>query len=774
MESMRSSPLRDIPKICKYYQGYEDYGKPLQKLGEGTYGRVELYSGGEYGLPVAVKSSLLAKHLVGIFSSCVREPSILIHLHHPNIVRLLDVQIKKQSGNKLPKEDKTRGKVEILEIIMDNRGTQLTNFTDLPEIQIKRYIFQLLSAVCYLHSQGIYHRDIKPQNILIENDHLTLVDFGISRQSTSGSLEYTGEMFTLAFRPPEVLLNEKYDETADIWTVGTVWLFLLMGKTPFLDDKDVSSPKVVYRNIEAIIGLKERKDFFPLLRGKISKQGYKLLNMLLATNPKDRISPLQALEDKYFDNIRSQKIEKIYPTIGYQWQENSCYLDSLLMVLFTSKTNFWLDYILDFDPQSIKYETICQKNSLIKTQEQIEVIVADIQKFIRTSYLKLGKEPQTCQTLRQLLYQCYPDLKSKNRWLYYNPANIYTLLTDLFPVLKIPFSQIACYYKENYQPKPASLFSTACFTIAQFTEQEEEIKNRKEDLVKIEWQKINHPVIVFENTNNQPVKMESNILGKYELIGILVLLESKDHIISYYLDNKDEWKYYDGMEKEIKNKIPSFNSREIPLMFFYRNTLLAPVNIDYQYKLLTPKEALDSRCQHIRKHSDIVFEKRRLQVELLLLDCCEFDCYYKTFFLAVKLLDIFININPQLFGRGPRTVGLACLSLALKFYETKTFSLDKLADISEDTSNEDKIYRMEKNIFNHLCFNVNYSTAIDYYLLYNGNPEYLYRLACLIRSPYYNLSDEELAKKVIKFDKETEDMYEDYYQDDLETIDLLI
>lgn len=716
MGEMRSSPLRDIPKICKYYQGYEDYGKPIKKLGEGTYGRVELYSGGEYGIPVAVKTSLLSKPLIGIFSSCVRESSILIHLHHPNIVRLLDARIKKESGKKLPKEEQTSRKVEILELIMDNRGTQLTEFTDLPELQIKRYIFQLLNAVNYLHSQGIYHRDIKPQNILIEGDHLTLVDFGISRQSTSGSLEYTGEMFTLAYRPPEVLMNEKYDDGADIWTVGTVWLFLLLGKTPFLKNNDPSSPRAVYKNIESIIGLKERKDFFPSLRGKISKKGYKLLNLLLAPLSQDRISPLQALEDSYFNNIRGVRLrEKILPTLGYNWQDNSCYLDSLLMVLFASKTTFWLDNILDFDPQSIKYSLICQQKSVVQTQEQIEMIVTEVQKFIRASYLKIGKETQTCQLLRQLLWQCYPELKNKDRWVYYNSASIYNLLTDLFPVLKIPYIQIARLYKDNYSSKSTSNFTTASFTVKHFTEEESDIKNRKEDLVQVDWDSIDYPILVFENTGKQLSskelgKMEKIILNKYELIGIITLLENKEHNISYFLDHNNQWRYYDGMKKETEIKIPQLGEKEIPLMFFYRNMQTSPIAIDYQYKLLTPKEGLDSRGQQVRKHSDLVDKKRILQTELLLLDCTEFNFYYKTFFLAVKLMDIFININPQLFGRGPRTVSLACLSLAIKFYETRTFSLEKLVNLSENITDEDKIYRMEKNIYSELCFNVNYST----------------------------------------------------------------
>jgi serine/threonine protein kinase len=779
LKSTVGSPLKEIPKICKYYQGLENYGKPIKKLGEGTYGRVELYNGGDYGLPVAVKTSLLAEPWMGIFSSCVRESSILIHLHHPNIVRILDAKILKESSKKLPEaEKKNKRYVEVLELIMDNRGEQLANFTDLLELQIKRYIFQLLSALAYLHSQGIYHRDIKPQNILIEGDHLTLVDFGISRQSTSGTLEYTGEMFTLAYRPPEVLMNEKYDESADIWTVGTVWLYLLMGKTPFLNGSDNLSNKMIYKNIKKILGLKKKKDYLHLLRGKINKTGYTLLNQLLAIKPEHRISPIQALENPYFDNVRSIKREKISPGFGYTWQENSCYLDSLLMILFASKTNFWLEYILDFDPQSVKYGLICQKSSIIQSQEQLEMVATEIQKFVRNSYLKLGKEEQTCQSLRLILQQCYPDLKENNKWVYYNVASVYNLFTDLFPALKIPYSQILYKHDNNFKAEQPSNFNTASFTVHQFVE--EINKQDKQDIIEIEWKKINHPVLVFENTGARMNKRDLDkfrfkILDKYQLIGVIVFLVKLNHNVCYFLDN-DGWKYYDGLKKKIENidfKL-EFNDNEIPLMFFYRNIENSPINIDYQLKLLTPKEALDSRSQLIKNHSNIVFEKRTLQTELLFLDCVELGLYYKTFFLAVKLMDIFININASLFGRGPRTVGLACLSLAIKFYETRIFTLERLVNLSDNLTNEDKIFRMERNVFVHLCFNVNYSTSIDYYVLHQGDDEYLYRLACLIRSPYYSLSDEELAKKAIKFDNKTEDVYEEYFRDDLDESDLLI
>ena len=87
------------------------------------------------------------------------------------------------------------------------------------------YLFQILNGIFYCHCNRIIHRDIKPQNILIDSfGRLKIADFGLARSFTVPLPTLTHEVITLWYRAPEILLGQKlYNPNVDIWSIGCIY-----------------------------------------------------------------------------------------------------------------------------------------------------------------------------------------------------------------------------------------------------------------------------------------------------------------------------------------------------------------------------------------------------------------------------------------------------------------------------------------------------------------------------------------------------------------------
>merc|ERR1712023_460758 len=209
-----------------------DKYRKIDKLGEGTYGIVYKARNRETDDIVALKRIRLESVDEGVPCTAIREISLLKELNHPNIVRLYDV---------IHTERK-------LTLVFEFLDQDLKKFIDscvngkMQPMQIKSFLYQLLRGVNYCHQHLILHRDLKPQNLLInEEGELKLADFGLARAFGIPVRSYTHEVVTLWYRAPDVLLgSRKYSTPVDVWSVGCIFAEMVTGRPlfPGSDDND--------------------------------------------------------------------------------------------------------------------------------------------------------------------------------------------------------------------------------------------------------------------------------------------------------------------------------------------------------------------------------------------------------------------------------------------------------------------------------------------------------------------------------------------------------
>jgi len=212
----------------------------ITKLGEGTYGVVYQAWDRQENRFVALKKIRMCADDEGIASTTMREIAILRGLNHTNVVRLFNVIY---SNHKLTMV------FEFLEQDLKHYMDNHRNYID-PAI-VRTFLEQLLAGLVYCHSHRVLHRDIKPQNLLIDPTRhvLKLCDFGLARTfSVPGNGVYTREVVTLWYRPPEILLgNQNYSTPSDIWPSGCILAEMLEKRPLFPGDAEIDQLFRIFR-----------------------------------------------------------------------------------------------------------------------------------------------------------------------------------------------------------------------------------------------------------------------------------------------------------------------------------------------------------------------------------------------------------------------------------------------------------------------------------------------------------------------------------------------
>eukprot|EP00298_Acanthocystis_sp_HF-20_P009203 c1816_g1_i2.p1 GENE.c1816_g1_i2~~c1816_g1_i2.p1 ORF type:complete len:282 (+),score=79.21 c1816_g1_i2:123-968(+) len=192
----------------------------------------------------------------------------------------------------------------------------------IPMINVKIFSYQICRALHYCHLMKVCHRDVKPQNLLVdvESHVVKLCDFGSAKVLVDGepNVSYVSSRF---YRAPELIFGSTtYSHAIDIWSLGCVIAELVLGKPLFPGESSVSQLVEIFR----VLGTPKPDDIaamnsqhnavkFPFLNPLAWEKVFPentppevidLISKLLLFNPTKRLKPIEALIHPFFDELR--------------------------------------------------------------------------------------------------------------------------------------------------------------------------------------------------------------------------------------------------------------------------------------------------------------------------------------------------------------------------------------------------------------------------------------------------------------------------------------
>lgn len=291
-------------------------------IGEGTYGVVKKAFDKSRGVYVALKKMRLDSEEEGIPGTAIREISLLKQLNHENILELFDV---------IHHNKQLILVFELLDMDLKKymEATVGKGKGGLPIQTVRSFTKQLVNGIAHCHKEKVIHRDLKPQNLLINSDlTLKIADFGLARAYGIPVRSYTNEVVTLWYRAPDILLGEKkYSIPVDMWSVGCIFAEMFTGEALFRGQNEHTQLEVIFkklgppnsRTFPNYNTLSEWKDEYANIRKKsptveestagLPKEGMDLLLKLLRYDPKRRYSARRSLKHPFLADA-SKRVQR--------------------------------------------------------------------------------------------------------------------------------------------------------------------------------------------------------------------------------------------------------------------------------------------------------------------------------------------------------------------------------------------------------------------------------------------------------------------------------
>lgn len=298
------------------WSGQDDY-EVVRKIGRGKYSEVFK------GMNIRTNSPCVIKILKPVKKKKIkREIKILQNLTGgPNIIQLLD----------LCRDPVSRTPSLVFEYI-DNTDFRIL-YPSLTDFDVRYYIFELLKALDFCHSQGIVHRDVKPHNVMIDHKKrkLRLIDWGLA-EFYHTKQEYNVRVASRYFKGPELLVDFRmYDYSLDMWSLGCMFGGMVFRKEPFFHGRDNNDQLVKIAKVLGTDGLMEylkkydiklnpvfdgllgrysrkpwRKFVTPENQRFITDEAIDFADKLLRYDHQDRLTPSEAMVHPYFEPVRQQ------------------------------------------------------------------------------------------------------------------------------------------------------------------------------------------------------------------------------------------------------------------------------------------------------------------------------------------------------------------------------------------------------------------------------------------------------------------------------------
>ncbi|KAL5209761.1 hypothetical protein ABZP36_005384 [Zizania latifolia] len=296
--------------------GEQDGYEVLRKLGKGKYSEVfeGFRPGSDERCVIKILKPVKKKKIK-------REIKILQNLYGgPNIVKLLDVV----------RDDESKTPSLIFEYVNNTDFKVL--YPKLLDYDIRYYIYELLKALDYCHSQGIMHRDVKPHNIMIDHEkrQLCLIDWGLA-EFYHPKMEYNARVASRCYKGPELLVDLlDYDYSLDLWSLGCMFAAMIFRVDPFFSGQDNYDQLVKITEVlgtedfysylekyglqldpqlERLVGRHNRKPWLMFVNSGnkhlASPEAIDLVDRLLRYDHQERPTAKEIMAHPYFNPVRS-------------------------------------------------------------------------------------------------------------------------------------------------------------------------------------------------------------------------------------------------------------------------------------------------------------------------------------------------------------------------------------------------------------------------------------------------------------------------------------
>ncbi|CAO2818130.1 unnamed protein product [Amaranthus hypochondriacus] len=364
-------PMDSHKKTALENEFFTEYGEASRYqvqeiIGKGSYGVVGSAVDTHTGEKVAIKKINDVFEHVSDATRILREIKLLRLLRHPDIVEIKHIMLP-------PSRREFKDIYVVFELMESDLHQVIKANDDLTPEHYQFFLYQLLRGLKYIHTANVFHRDLKPKNILANADcKLKICDFGLARVSFNdapSAIFWTDYVATRWYRAPELCGSffSKYTPAIDMWSIGCIFAEMLTGK-PLFPGKNVVHQLDLMTDLlgtpapEAIARIRNEKArrYLASMRKKppipfsqkfptVDPLALRLLERLLAFDPKDRPTAEEALADPYFyglSNVEREPTTTPISKLEFEFERRKLTKDDVRELIYRE--------ILEYHPQMLQ------------------------------------------------------------------------------------------------------------------------------------------------------------------------------------------------------------------------------------------------------------------------------------------------------------------------------------------------------------------------------------------------------------------------------------